>query len=274
MMLGSQCSPCCGLWSCYSPDECLAACCKPVSFTISVTASDYVRRVLGRIYQSRLSPGGGASPAYPKGLAVGFTQHWRGGEIGGTHTMLPTADYKYEFSLGDFSVTYYNDRCELYIATFSRGLPSLPGGSFVNGVAEPTQPPALNQMDSEEKEIDFRGAGFTYSCTEILNTEAVEVFPLRTDGGDGPGDPTISQGVGMGYLSGPTLSVNFQVRIAELYEFDARGASPPEQSLLFPLHYYSVASDPQILAARNLAAPEIIEEYGDRNVSISITPNF
>ena len=189
--------------------------------------------------------------------------------------MLPTADYKYEFSLGDFSVTYYNDRCMLAINTFSRALQNLPGSSFVNGVAEPTPAPSLGQLSPEGYAYDVRGAGFPYGCEETLNTGVRDVFPLRTDGGPGTGDPTRSDGVGMGYLSDATLSVTFEVRIAELYAFDVRGPSPPDQpNPDFPSHYFSASSDPQILAAMNLAAPEIIEEYGDRNVSISITPNF
>jgi hypothetical protein len=265
------CSPCCGGVAI----GCLNGCSVPDSFTVNVTASDYVRKLIGKVQSSRVEPGGSPSPAYPVGLGVGFTQHWTGDAIAGTHTMLPVAAYKFELSLPNFLLIFYNDRCELNIYTIGYALAHLPGGSFVSGVAQATTPPTLAEVAAAAAAWPSpadpypRNAPFPYSCEHILNTGTRDVMPLRTDGGPGDGDPNRADGVGMGYLNGPTFFVDFEVRVAELYKYDTRVPSPPDQpNPDYPGHYITAASSDYAIP------PDIVEETGDRHVRIEITPVY
>lgn len=94
---------CCG-WYCYCEDGCntspacsycLGSCPPyraPESFTATITASDYVNRVMGRIYYNLY---GGA------GAGVGLISYFKGSAIAGTHTLTRASATEYIATLPD-----------------------------------------------------------------------------------------------------------------------------------------------------------------------------
>jgi len=95
---------CCGGWYCYCENDCnttpacsycLGSCPPyraPESFTATVTASDYVNRVMGRVYYNIV---GGS------GAGVGLTSYFKGSALSGTHTLARVSATRYETSLPD-----------------------------------------------------------------------------------------------------------------------------------------------------------------------------
>jgi hypothetical protein len=95
---------CCAGWYCYCENDCnttpacaycLGSCPPyraPESFTATITASDYVNRVMGRIYYNITGSAG---------AGVGLISYFKGSAIAGTHTLTRNSATVYSATLPD-----------------------------------------------------------------------------------------------------------------------------------------------------------------------------
>jgi hypothetical protein len=254
---------CCGDWYCYCEDDCnttpacsycLGSCPPhkaPNSFTATIAASDYINRVMGKVYYDLNGR---------QGLGVGLVSYFKGSAISGTHTMSRVSATEYRVDLpssADCSASRLGGSYLLFNMSacfFQLRVRRLHESSLANFPAD-TPPKAVGDLDCTSQEPP---AGF---LTATANPQWV--YRNGPEGANGGG--------------------SIQTTILPVSCSQINSTGQVAMSMTLPESWWSegsfvgfgFTSFPGFAGPGGYVSdPVVFQQSGSRNVSISIAPNY